>query len=145
MNTLDLHADVVILAQLRCRGIVADLRPLDCLGHAEAALLDIDAERSTLYSDMLFEALSEAARQALRHMNLPKYEYKTEFAKRYYGQGLSKGRLEGRTELVLRQLTRRFGDLPGSACTAVRAASLEELDRIGDRLLTASSLAEALG
>jgi len=112
---------------------------------AEAALLGIDAERSTLYSDMLFKALSEAARKALRHMNLPKYEYQTEFAKRYYGQGLSEGRIEGRADLVLNQLTRRFGDLPESARTAVRAASLEELDRIGERLLTAGSLAEALG
>lgn len=107
---------------------------------AEAALLNIDAERSTLYSDMLFDALSEAARRALRHMNLPKYEYKTEFAKRYYGQGLT----QGRAELVLKQLTRRFGDIPDDARATVQAADIEELDRIGERLLTAGSLAEAL-
>lgn len=61
-------------------------------------LLALNTQRSTLYSDRLFAALSEAARRALRDMNLPKYEYKTEFAKRYYGQGLSEGKAEGRTE-----------------------------------------------
>jgi hypothetical protein len=107
---------------------------------AEAALLGLDAERSTLYSDMLFSALSEAARRALQAMNLPKYEYQTEFAKRYYGRGRAAGRLE----LVLRQLTVRFGTLPESIRARLEAASSEDLDRIGERLLTASTLSEAL-
>lgn len=81
-------------------------------------------------------------------MNLPKYEYKTEFARRYYGQGLTegeaKGRAEGRAELVLRQLTLRFGTLPETVQARVRSARIEELDRIGERLLTAGSLDEAL-
>ncbi len=107
---------------------------------AEAALLDLDTERSTMYSDMLFNALSEAASRALRAMNPSKYEYKTEFARRYYGQGLT----AGRAELVLRQLTSRFGALPVSAQARIHEASIEELDRIGDRLLTAATLADAL-
>lgn len=115
---------------------------------AEAALLGLDAERSTLYSDMLFKALSEAARRALCAMNLPKYEYQTEFAKRYYGQGLTdgeaRGRLEGRSELILRQLAVRFGALPEGVRTQLQSASTEELDRIGERLLAASTLDEAL-
>ena len=56
---------------------------------AEVALLDLDAERSTLYRDILSEALSEAARRALQSMNPEKYQYRSEFAKRYYGQGLA--------------------------------------------------------
>lgn len=115
---------------------------------AEGALLGLDAERSTLYSDMLIAALSEAARRALRAMNLPKYEYQTEFAKRYYGRGLSAGKTEGlaegRAELVLRQLTRRFGELPDSVRARICSASIGELDQVGERLLTAGSLNEAL-
>ncbi len=106
----------------------------------QLALLGLDAERSTLYSDMLFGALSEAARRALKAMNLPKYEYQTEFAKRYYGQGLT----EGRAELILKQLTRRFGEIPEAARNAVHNAGIEELDRIGERLLTAASVEEVL-
>lgn len=120
---------------------------------AEGALLGLDAQRSTLYSDMLFSALSEAARRALRAMNLPKYEYRTEFAKRYYGagmaegkaEGIAEGRAEGRAEFAIRLLTRRFGELPGSIRDRIHGASIDELDRIGDRLLTADSLTEALG
>jgi len=91
---------------------------------------------------MLFAALSQAARQALRAMNLPKYEYRTEFAKRYYGQGLTEGEAKGRTELVLRQLTVRFGALPESVRARLQVASSQELDGIGERLLTAGTLSE---
>lgn len=107
---------------------------------AEVALLDLDAERSTLYRDILSEALSEAARRALQTMNPAKYEYRSEFAKRYYGQGLA----EGRAELILKQLTLRFGELSETARTAVNTARIEQLDRIGERLLTATSLDEVL-
>jgi Domain of unknown function (DUF4351) len=73
-------------------------------------------------------------------MNLPKYEYQTEFAKRYYGRG----KAEGRAELVLRLLARRFGDLPDDIRARIQGASIDELDQIGERLLTAGSLSEAL-
>ncbi len=93
-----------------------------------------------MYGDMLFAALSEAARRALNAMNPAKYEYKTEFAKRYYGQGL----IEGRTQLVLRLLTARFGTISETDQSRVHAAGIEELDRIGERLLTARTLSDAL-
>lgn len=111
---------------------------------AEAALLDLDTERSTMYSDMLFKALSEAASRALRAMNPSKYEYQTEFAKRYYGQGLTEGEIRGRTEVLLRQLRSRFGALPTSAQSRIHEASIEELDRIAERLLTAATLADVI-
>ncbi|MGB6450193.1 MAG: DUF4351 domain-containing protein [Steroidobacteraceae bacterium] len=115
---------------------------------AEAALVGLDGERSIMYSDIRYDAVSEAARRALHAMNPSKYEYKTEFAKRYYGQGLTegeaKGRVEGRAELVLRQLSLRFGTLPEAVAASLRDASIDELDRIGERLLTAGTLNEAL-
>ena len=98
-----------------------------------------------MYRDMLDEALSEAARKALQFMNPSKYEYKGPFAKRYYGQGLSEGEAKGRAEIVLRQLTLRFGSLSEADRARIQGASAAELDRIGERLLTASTLNEALG
>ncbi len=44
-----------------------------------------------------------------------------------------------------RQLARRFGPLTAEVALRVAAASVAELDAIGDRLLTAESLDEALG
>ncbi len=82
-------------------------------------------------------------------MDLAKYEYQSEFARRYVAQGRAEGkvegRLEGRADLVIRQLTFRFGPLGDAARARISAASIEDLDAIGERLLTAQSLQEALG
>ncbi|MBZ0120170.1 MAG: DUF4351 domain-containing protein [Sandaracinaceae bacterium] len=43
-------------------------------------------------------------------------------------------------ELVLKQLRVRFGELPEATIARVRVASVEELDRWAERVLTASSL-----
>ena len=115
---------------------------------AQAALLDLDADRSLMYHDMLLAGLSEAAREVLQAMMPDRYEYQSDFAKRHYAQGQAQGQtqglVQGRAELVLRQLARRFGELPETLQTSLRHASIEELDRIGERLLTARSLEEAL-
>ena len=70
-------------------------------------------------------------------MDPAKYQYRSEFAKRYIGLG--------RAELLQRQLTRRFGPLPAAATERLSTATIDELDAIGDRLLTAQLLDEALG
>jgi flagellar biosynthesis/type III secretory pathway protein FliH len=117
-----------------------------------------------MYHDMVLASLSEAAREVLQAMIPDKYEFKSDFAKHYFGlgqaqglsQGLSQGEaqgraegqaeglVQGRAELVLRLLARRFGEVPQAVQTSLRHADIEALDRIGERLLTARSLAEAL-
>ena len=131
---------------------------------AQAALRDLDADRSLMYHDMLLAGLSEAAREVLQAMMPERYEYQSEFAKRHYAQGQAQGQalgqaqglaqglaqgqaeglVQGRAELVLRQLARRFGELPEALPVSLRHARIEELDRIGERLLTARSLEAAL-
>ena len=81
-------------------------------------------------------------------MDPAKYEYQSEFAKRYIAlgkaEGEAQGKAQGRADLVKRQLTLRFGKLPAETVTRISTASIEELDAIGERLLTASTLDEAL-
>jgi hypothetical protein len=64
-------------------------------------------------------------------------------------EGRAEGRLEGRVEgmanVLVRQLTRKFGPLPESTEAAIRAASLEQLEVWTDRVLGADSLDEVLG
>ncbi|HEU4626349.1 MAG TPA: DUF4351 domain-containing protein [Steroidobacteraceae bacterium] len=108
---------------------------------AQAASVGLDEDRARLYCDLVLSSLGEAARQALQNMNPAKYEYQSEFARRYVAQG----RAEGRAELVLRQLTRRFGTLREEVRGRILAASSDELDAIGERLLTAPTLEDALG
>ncbi len=124
---------------------------------AQLASLGLDEDRSKFYCDLIQHALSEAARRALQTMDLSKYEYQSEFARRYVAQGREEGReqgieqgleqglAKGRVGLLARLLAHRFGPLPGVAHERLAAASIEELDAIGERLLTARSLPEALG
>jgi len=98
-----------------------------------------------MYFDLVLDSLSEAAQKELRAMDPAKYQYRSDFAKRYIGLGRAEGQAEGRAALLHRQLTRRFGPLPADAVEWLSAATIDELDAIGERLLTARSLEEALG
>jgi Domain of unknown function (DUF4351) len=128
---------------------------------ASAAILasaDIDAERSRLYLDLILLSLSKNAPEALEAtMNSLGYEYQSDFARRYFGQGKAEGqmegrlegrvegRLEGRVELTLKLLALRFGPLPDATQTRVRSAQDAQLDAVVERMLTAQTLQEALG
>lgn len=106
-----------------------------------------------MYFDLILNSLSEAARQALQTMDPAKYEYQSDFAKRYVAQGRAEGELQGlesgerrgRAALITRQLGVRFGQLTPEQCARINSASSAELDEMGERLLTARTLQEALG
>jgi Domain of unknown function (DUF4351) len=66
------------------------------------------------------------------------YEYQSDFAKKYVAQGHK----EGERALLLRQLRTRFGELPAAAVARVEGAEMAVLERWGERVLTAKSLAE---
>lgn len=59
-------------------------------------------------------------------------------------EGRKEGRHEGRIELLLRQLTTRFGPLPDATEALVRQASTETLDHWGEAVLTAKTLEQLL-
>ena len=111
---------------------------------AQLASQGLDADRSTLYFDLVLTSLSEAARRELQAMDPAKYEFQSEFAKRYVAQGMAQGVAQGRAALVLRLLTVRFGPLDDDLQARIRQASIDELDAIGERLLSADSVREAV-
>ena len=82
-------------------------------------------------------------------MDAKKYEYQSEFARRFYGQGveagIARGVERGRVELLLKQLTMRYGALSATMADKVRKASAAELDGMAERVLTAKTLDEAVG
>lgn len=108
---------------------------------AQLASANLDDDRSTLYCDLILHSLSEAARRAFKAMRTFKYEYQSDLARHYFGQGVARGR----AELVVRQLTLRFGTLDENVKSRISSSSLAELDAIGERLLTAQTLQDALG
>ena len=111
----------------------------------ERSSLGLDEDRSRLYFDLVLASLSEAARRELQTMDPAKYEYQSDFARRYVAQGVAQGRAEGPAALILKLLTSRFGQLEEQTTTRIAQASVEELDAIGERLLAAQTLADALG
>ena len=73
------------------------------------------------------------------------FEYQSDFARRYYGQGKAEGKAEGRVEIVLRLLALRFGPLSEAVQARVHRAEEAQLDAVVERVLTAHTLEEALG
>ena len=59
--------------------------------------------------------------------------------------GELKGELKGEAKLLLRQLTRRFGDLSAWDREQVDTADMATLEAWGDRILEARSLEEVFG
>jgi predicted transposase YdaD len=124
---------------------------------AQLASVNLDEDRSKLYCDLILNSLHEVARQALLTMNPANYEYQSDFARRYVAQGIEegiergmekgieRGKLQGRADLVIRLLGVRFGAISEDIKLRIAAASLTELDAIGERLLSAKTLQEALG
>ena len=68
------------------------------------------------------------------------YEYQSDFAKKYVAQGQK----EGERAMLLRLLRTRFGELPATAIARVESAEIAALERWGDRVLSAKTLAEVL-
>lgn len=60
-------------------------------------LSTLDSESFRLYFDVIMHALSEADRRALEDSML-RYEYQSEFARRYVAEGLAKGKAKGKAE-----------------------------------------------
>ncbi len=69
-------------------------------------------------------------------------EWEAEFLRRGRQEGRAEGRKEGEAALLLRQLKKRFGELPAAVDTRLRSAQPEQLEEWGERLLNVASLNE---
>ncbi|MBM0104222.1 DUF4351 domain-containing protein [Steroidobacter sp. S1-65] len=134
----------VLAAMVHCPN-ADDFKAVELAALALGVSVGLDSERSELYFDRILGSLSASARNLLeRTMPQFKVEYQSDFAKHYFAKGRSEGRVEGRAALIARQLRARFGPLNEALEQQLASSSIEELDAIGDRLLTAASLEEAL-
>ena len=72
------------------------------------AALGLSDERQVVYSDLIFAALSQAARAALEDlMASGGYEFQSEFAKKHQAKRRAEGKAEGRADAVLDVLEAR--------------------------------------
>ena len=78
-------------------------------------------------------------------MSQGKYEFKSDFAKRYIAVGRDEGRTEGVADALLRMLTARNVAVDEASVTRIRnCRDLETLGRWIDRAATASTIDQVL-
>jgi hypothetical protein len=103
----------------------------------------LDNPRADLYADLIFAHLGELARRALEAlMAQHNYTYQSDFARKYYGEGVEDGVEKGRRAMLREQLEQRFGELHADTTDRLEQASVELLSRWARRVLTAATLAE---
>ena len=112
------------------------------------ALQGLDDDRARFYYDLVYNSLNDAARRALEAM-MKGYEYQSDFAKKYVGQGRVEGRSEGRVEEAARALLivlqARNIALPEAAREKILAQKdPERLERWLENAAVAPSIAEVL-
>jgi hypothetical protein len=106
------------------------------------ALDNTDHDRAARYTDLALTALPEAARAHLEAlMATGTYEYKSDFARRYYHQGQTEGRAEGRAEALLAILNARGITVPDDARTRISGCTdFDQLDTWVRRAATATTI-----
>jgi hypothetical protein len=94
-----------------------------------AGLAAVDRDHANLYADIVLAALPEAARSYLETLMITqKYEYQSDFARRYFGQGKAEGKAEGEAKAVLAVLATRGIEVPDDA--RARITSCTDLDQL---------------
>jgi len=63
---------------------------------------------------------------------------------RVYREAKEEGRQEEATSLVLRQLTRRFGEVPQNLAQQIRELPINEIETLGEALLDFQSLSDVV-
>jgi hypothetical protein len=115
---------------------------------AIAGCAGLDADRTTLYVDLIYHFVSEAARRALGTMKPANYELQSDFARHFFSlgkaDGKTEGKAEGKAELLLKLATLKFGPLPDTVRQEICAASDVQLEHMAERLLKARTPGEML-
>ncbi len=110
-----------------------------------SALRALPADLSRVCFDLLLLLANDEIRREWQSMDFSKYEFQSDVAKRLIAMGHERGRTAGQAELLVRLLSLRFGPLSQEVQAHLRQASQDELELIGERMLTAPTLRHALG
>jgi len=123
-------------------------------------LANFDSIPSILHEPVFEKAFHTAELAAMSPEERAKYEanlqiYRDNFAametailegeERGKAIGRAEGRIEGEAKLLVRQLSRRFGQLPKWAESRINKAEPAQLENWADAVLDASNLTEVLG
>ena len=114
---------------------------------AMGAVVRLDADRARLYHDLVMQYLGAAVRAELEAlMATGKYEYQSEFARKYIAEGRTQGQLIAKAEAVMSVLAARgFQPTEEQRQRILACRDLETLDRWVWRAASAASVEDALG
>ena len=101
---------------------------------ATAALAGLPEDKQRLYWDVITSSLPELVRSALEARMLKGYEYQSDFARKYYSQGLQQGRQQGREEglrcAVIALVGARLPDFHGELARRLDGQSEAQLEQL---------------
>jgi hypothetical protein len=117
-------------------------RGLDIALAVVAAAAGLDDERARLYADLAVGSLGQAAKRALEEMmESGKYEYQSDFARKYFSKGKEEGIAQGRAEALLAVLEARSLEVSAEARARILACNEPgELDQWLRRAATAPTI-----
>lgn len=104
------------------------------------AAAGLDKEQAALYHELVVSALGEPARKALEKlMDIGKYEFTTDFAKKHIAIGRAEGRAEGEAKGALRVLRRLLDKLGANlnepTSNRLAAAPADTLEQIAEDII----------
>ena len=121
---------------------------------ALAAAHDLDRDRGTLYPDFVYALLGRAARAALEEIMAARYEYQSDFARKYFFEGMEqgiekgieKGRTGGKADTLLKLLQLKgFAPTEAQRERVLGCGDEATLDGWIARVLDARTLADVFG
>lgn len=144
-------AEVPRITDLETASQHPQLAVLSVMAHPELAIAEVAIEAISrlperlvrLYFDIILKALPAELRRILE-ARMQRYEYQSDFARKYYGQGLEEGRQEGRREGQEEALRAMVVALARAKLKTVPAEDLARIEALADMQLLAE-LVTALG
>jgi len=117
-------------------------RGLEIASAVLAAVAHLDDERARFYADLTLASLGRAARTALEEMmDSGKYQYQSEFARKYFDKGKVEGHIEAAVAALLAVLEARSLEVSANArARIVSCSDLGELERWLRRAATAPTV-----
>lgn len=119
------HRDRLASAQI----VTAIRKALDALDHPYR----------DRYWDVLLNSVDHSFRRTLQ-MRLDNYVPRSDWGRAHY----AKGKTEGKAELLVKQMTLKFGSPTPTVVERIEAATIEQLDRWALRILTAGTVDQML-
>lgn len=150
-------SDVPIVTDARIAAENPELAVLSAVAHRNAPERDailtalvanvVDVPNGEMYIDLVMAVLPRAARHFLESlMTAGTYEYKSEFARRYFSRGEAEGQAKGEAKALLAVLRSRGITVDESTVARVGACTdIEQLDVWLDRAATARFADEVFG